>query len=120
MSVEDDRLRELGLVTPQLSQAKAIDNLSMPKGKANRTLSVLGMGDLPRFNLLFGLFDLTGWKWMEAVATNELDLRDSLNRKKNSLRGRDDIVNVCQPKEPPKGVLESFKENITSFFRSGV
>jgi hypothetical protein len=117
MSIEDDRLRELGLVTPQLAQAKAIDNLSMPKGKANRTLTVLNIKDVPRLNILLGIFDLTGWKWVENVANNEFDLRCSVKRK--GMRGRDDVVNVCQPKEESKGVLESFKENITSFFRSG-
>ena len=116
---EDDRLRELGLVTPQLAQAKAIDNLSQPQGKANRTLTVLNIKELPRFNLIMGLYDLTGWKWIEQVATNEFDMRASLNRKKGSLRGRDDVVNVCQPKEEPQGALASFKEGITNFFSSG-
>lgn len=116
---EDDRLRELGLVTPQLAQAKAIDNLSQPKGKANRTLTVLNIKDIPRLNLLLGIFDLTGWAWIENVAHNEFDVRCSVQRKRGTVRGRDDVVNVCQPKEEPQGALASFKENITSFFRSG-
>ncbi len=113
----DDRLRELGLVTPQLSQAKAIDNLSQPVGKANRTLTVLTTKDLPRFNIIFAIHDLTGWDWVRDAANNELDMRASVARK--GKRGRDDLVNVCQPKDQPKGALETFKENITSFFRSG-
>lgn len=117
MIEQDDRLRELGLVTPQLAQAKAVDNLSNPKGVANRTLTVLTVKDLPRFNLIHAIYDLTGWNWVDKVANNEFNDRCSIDRK--GVRGRDDLVAVCQPKDEPKGALESFKENITSFFRSG-
>jgi hypothetical protein len=113
----DDRLRELGLVTPQLAQAKAVDNLSMPKDVANETLSVLEPKDLVRFDLIDALYNLTKYDWIHDIAKNELNKRCSLRRK--GVRGRDDIVNVVQGSQQAKGALESFKENITSFFRSG-
>lgn len=114
----DDRLRELGLVTPQLAQAKAVDNLSMPSGVANQTLSVLSVKDLNRFNMIHALAELTGWGWVRKIAVDELNDRCSVARK--GVRGRDDLVTVAQGGKESKGALESFKENITSFFRSGV
>lgn len=117
MSAKDGRLAELGLITPQLAQAQAIENLSNPKGVANRTLSVLTIKDLPRINLLMALYDVTGYDWVKNSYENELHARSSLNRK--GVRGRDDLVAICKSQDEQKGALDSFKEKITSFFRSG-
>jgi hypothetical protein len=117
MSMQDERLKELGMVTPQLSKAKAIDNLSTPQDKAAMTLSVLTTKDLPRFNLIFAINDMVHYEWLKNSVYNELLLRASTNRK--GKRGRDDLVNVSMDKVEDKGALASFKERISSFFSSG-
>lgn len=115
--MQDERLKELGMVTPQLSKAKAIDNLSDPKGEASRTLTVVTTKEIPRMNLFGAIYDLTGYTWINKSMTNELHLRSSLSRR--GKRGRDDLVNVALDKVEEKGALASFKEKISSFFSSG-
>lgn len=105
------------MVTPQLAEAKAIEALSNPKGKANKILSVLSDRDLSHMAYVFAITDATNYQWLANVAENELDLRCSLNRKGN--RARDDLVKITQGREEAKGALSSFKNSIQSFFQSG-
>jgi hypothetical protein len=113
----DDRLRELGITNPSLSVAKGIDHLSIPKGAAVRTLSVVTKNDLPRVNLFYAVSNLTGWKWTEKSIERELEARASMARK--GKRGRDDIVTIAQNQEEHKGALDTFRDKIKSFFSSG-
>jgi hypothetical protein len=116
LSASKDRLKEVGLVTPSLAQATAINNLSNPESIAKRTLSVISAKELPRLNLLMALSDLTGYEWIKKSYDNELECRASMNRK--GTRGRDDLVKICQGQEESKGALDSFKEKISSFFKA--
>lgn len=111
------KLEEIGLVSPQLAEAKAIDNLSNPKGVTNKTLSNISMKDIPRINLITGIYHAVGWKWVNDIIDDELQVRCSANRK--GTRGRDDLVTICMNQEENKGVLDNMKEKISSFFRSG-
>lgn len=115
----EDRLTELGVSTPQMAQAQAINHLSNPSGKASRTMSVLDKSDLPRFQLIFTLASALGYGWLKEMGDIELDCRASLKRK--GRRGRDDIVDVSRPAglDEQKGALASFRDSIQNFFSSG-
>lgn len=119
MSVTDDRLQELGLTSPQMAKGQAIGHLSKPKDEANKTLSVITTQELPRMNYLDALYDATGYKWIKKAVNNESLRRSSLARK--GTRGRDDLVKVSLDNpQTQQGALASFKENVKSFFSSGV
>lgn len=118
MSINDDRLQELGLTSPQMAKGQAIGHLSRPKDEALKTLSVITAKDLPRLNFLDALYDACGYNFVKKSVDNESLRRSSMNRK--GVRGRDDLVKVSIDNEQKQGALASFKENIKSFFSSGV
>lgn len=112
----DDRLKELGMTTPQLSKAKAIDACSVPEGIAAKTMSNLDKSDLDKLDLMDALYEFTGYKFLKAAQNNILHEKISVKRK--GVRGRDDTVRVAADQQESKGALDSFKDSVSNFFKA--
>lgn len=108
---EEDKLKELGIHTPQESVAKAIDRLSSVD--RIKLLSVLKKkSDVAKFTLMYSIGEQFNYKWLQDIADYQLQLNVSLDKG----RGRKDMVKVIQNSQ---GFKEGLREKITSFLRSG-
>lgn len=108
---EDDKLKELGIFTPQESIAKAIERLSSAD-RIKMMSSLKKQQDVHRFALMYSVAEELKLKWLEHTADNMLMLMVSLDKG----RGRKDIVEVV--KNPLGSFGEGLKDRIKSFIRS--
>jgi len=108
---EDDKLKELGIFTPQESIAKAIERLSSAD-RIKMMSSLRNSSDVHRFALMYSVAEELKLKWLEKTADNMLMLMVSLDKG----RGRKDIVEVV--KNPLSDLGGGIKDKIKSFIRS--
>lgn len=108
---EEDKLKELGIFSPEESIAKAIERLS--SADRIKMMSSLKKGaDVHRFALMYSVAEELGLEWLGRTADNMLMLNVSLDKG----RGRRDIVDVVT--NPLVGFGEGLKDKIKSFIRS--
>ena len=108
---EEDKLKELGIFTPQESIAKAIERLSSAD-RIKMMSSLRRNSDVNRFALMYSVAEELHLAWLEKTADNMLMLMVSLDKG----RGRKDIVEVV--KNPLGGLAGGLKDKIKSFIRS--
>jgi len=109
--MSEDKLKELGIFTPQESIAKAIERLSSAD-RIKMMSSLRHSSDVHRFALMYSVAEQLGLTWLESTANNMLMLMVSLDKG----RGRKDIVEVV--KNPLGSFGEGLKDKIKSFIRS--
>lgn len=109
--MSEDKLKELGIYSPQESIARAISELSS-EDKIKMLSSLKRESDVFRFALIFNVAEELGLNWLEDFGKDMLKLRVCLDKG----RGRKDIVTVV--KQPVVSFGEGLKERIKSFIRS--
>ena len=111
MSETQDKLKELGIATPQESIAKAIEHLTS-KERIKLMSSLKHESDVMRFGLMYSVGEELNYGWLVNCADALLQLRVSLDKG----RGRRDVVEVVkQPKVEGQGITDKIK----SFVKGG-
>ena len=95
---EEDKLKELGIVSPELSVAKAIDRLST-SDRIKMMSSLKSRLEVRQLSMMYSFAEELGWGWLSAVADNMLQLYVSCDKG----RGRKDIVTVVKQPAIPSG-----------------
>lgn len=113
MSATEDKLKELGIASPQLSIAKAIEHLSSKE--RIKMLSVLRKEKMvSQLEMMYDMGTRFKWGFLNEGADNRLQLFCSLK----GLRAQQIVDVVKQPSEKI-GVAGQLKEKISSFIKSG-
>jgi len=108
--VSEDDLREIGIATPEMSIAKAIERLSSVD--RIKIMSVLKSdSDVRRLSLMYDVGETLGFAWLPRTANNILMLNCSLDKG----RARRDIVDVVKQPAGGGGMLANMREKLGSF-----
>jgi hypothetical protein len=110
---ESDKLKELGIISPQQSVAKAIDHLTS-KDRIKMMSAIKDRKMVQKFALMYDVGEALGWAWMTESANNMLQLLVSCDKG----LGRRQVVDVVKQPSEKMGLGGQLKEKIGSFIKS--